>query len=236
MSLVELLVVLVVLVVVATLVVPHLTDLRIGASPDGRGGKSPQQIATETTMLHIRDAILGTSSQPGMWSDLGQRDECFPQTVAELLVFAPDLPPLTAPHHRATLLTSLQSFDPNTHLGWRGPYLQPSGARYVENSTAQFTRDYGYGPYPANDPNYHANDPAVLDAWGNPIILQFATPDTTDPNCIKYARLVSAGPNGAIDLLESAVPNTDGAVILTKGNCVDDVVLFFNVSVTDTRP
>ena len=56
-------------------------------------------------------------------------------------------------------------------------------------------------------------DPAMLDAWGSPIIIQWPTGDTTGT----YVRLVSAGPNGKIDTALTDLPAS------SRG---DDVVLF----------
>jgi type II secretory pathway pseudopilin PulG len=61
-------------------------------------------------------------------------------------------------------------------------------------------------------------DPAVLDGWGNPIVLQVPqTPGTTEHDRTRHARLVSAGPNGVIDTDPGELmPNERG----------DDLVLF----------
>ena len=187
LTLVELLVVLVLLIATALLVVPLFSDLSFGS---GNNRKSLQQIATEQTLMQVRAAILGTEGQKGLWSDLGQRDAYLPQKMADL--FNPS----------STLPLSLQSYyDPNTRLGWRGPYLLSSGARYGVNDV--------YGA---------ENDPAVLDGWGNPILIQ--TPDA------QYIRIVSKGADGVLD-----TPPADTMPALAT--CGDDVVLFLRVA--DTR-
>jgi len=183
LTLLELLVVLVVLVALAVVVVPMLSDLRFGR--EGEERKTPQQIVTEQTLLQVRAAILGADGQKGLWPDLAQREADLPQTIAELFVPRVGWP----------------DFDPNTRLGWRGPYLLSNGARYG-----------------ATDAYGNADDPAVLDGWGWPIVIQI--PDA------EHIRLVSKGEDGVLD--------TPPAVNLpTLAACGDDVILFLRVA--DTR-
>jgi type II secretory pathway pseudopilin PulG len=93
-------------------------------------------------------------------------------------------------------------FDPNTRRGWRGPYLLGSGARYG------VTDAYG-----------NADDPAVLDGWGQPVVIQLPDAD--------HIRVVSKGEDGVLD--------TPPAVNLpTLASCGDDVVFFLRVA--DARP
>jgi len=174
LTILELLVVLVVLVAVAGIIVPNVTDLRLGFAGDQ---KPPQRIATEQTLMQVRAAILGTNGQKGLWQDLGERDADLPQTIAELFV-----PRIGWP-----------IFDPNSRLGWRGPYLMSSGAQ-------------------------DAGSPAVLDGWGNPIMIQM--PDA------QHIRLVSKGEDGELTI-NPAEP------MPALPDCGDDVVLFLRVA--DTR-
>jgi hypothetical protein len=155
LTLLELLVVLLVLVAVAAIIVPNVTDLHLGFAGDR---KTPQQIATEQTLMQVRTAILGAEGQKGLWLDLAQREADLPQTIAEL--FVPRV--------------GWSEFDPNTRLGWRGPYLLSSGARYG------VTDVYG-----------NADDPAVLDGWGRSIVIQ--APDA------EHIRVVSKGEDGVLD-------------------------------------
>ncbi len=185
LTLLELLVVLMVLIVVAGVIVPNMTNLKIGSDINGNGGKSPQEIATVQTLMQVRSAILGAEGQKGLWPDLAQRDAALPQTMAELFVPRAGWP----------------GFDPNTRIGWRGPYLLSSGARYG-----------------ANDSYGSATDPAVLDAWGSPIVIQ--APDA------QHIRIVSGGADGVI--------NTPPIVTMPAlADCGDDVLLFLRAA--DTR-
>jgi prepilin-type N-terminal cleavage/methylation domain-containing protein len=86
-----------------------------------------------------------------------------------------------------------QSFDRNTRHGWHGPYIQ--------NQSGTYSVDDAYG-----DPG----DPAVLDGWGTPIVIQVMS-------SIEYARLVSAGPNRVID-----TPLSDNEAV-ARG---DDLIVF----------
>lgn len=191
LTLVELLIVLLVLIAVAAVIVPNVTDLRLGFSGDR---KTPKEIATTQTLLQVRAAILGENGQKGLWTDLGGRDADLPQKIAELFV------------SRA----GWAAYDPDTRRGWRGPYLMDNGARYGVNDA--------YGSI---------SDPAVLDGWGRPIVIQFPTSPVTEPERSLNVRLVSAGENGVID-------TPDDQAMPTRTDCKDDVVLFLRVA--DTRP
>lgn len=178
LTLIELLVVLVILAALAGVVLPHMNDLRIG--PFGTRGESPQEIATKTTLLRVRAAIMGDESMPGLWQDLGGGETELPLSIRELFIPRPGWP---------------TPFDPNTRLGWRGPYVMDNGARDG------------------------ADDPAILDGWGRPIVNQAPTALTI--------RLVSAGADGILE--------TPPAIAMpTLAACGDDLVLFLRTA--DTRP
>lgn len=110
--------------------------------------------------------------------------------------------------------------------GWRGPYIAPphgvfpaaSARRHASDATA-----LERGFYPSLASLYLADDwrdgfmdcsvygfpgePAVMDPWGNPYVLQIPPPQafsrrpaTVAPDARwQYARLVSAGPDGILD-------------------------------------
>ena len=116
----------------------------------------------------------------------------------------------------------IPAFDRNTNLGWRGPYLLNANATY-----------------PATNAYGTIGDPALLDPWGNPFILQIPTSGTSAPNNIAFARIISAGPNGIIDTSPAAVDS--GAPLPYNTNPYplpsargDDLVLFVNHS--DSNP
>lgn len=89
------------------------------------------------------------------------------------------------------------TYDPVSGRGWRGPYLLITAGRYPGmdpdgNAAARgFTSDFGV---PNSSPTSSDGDPAVLDGWGHPVVIQGST--------LSDARLVSAGPDG--NLLDSS--------------------------------
>lgn len=101
--------------------------------------------------------------------------------------------------------TSATPFDPLTSRGWRGPYLLDATGTYQVNANG-FSVAYG-----AN------GDPAVLDSWGHPIIIQ-AAPTASDSNPPNI-RLVSAGQDGIVQ-------TPDGDSYPSPTTRGDDVVLF----------
>ncbi|MEM8666806.1 MAG: type II secretion system protein [Planctomycetota bacterium] len=83
---------------------------------------------------------------------------------------------------------SAADFDPDTRIGWNGPYLVSSTGRYAVNATTKFIADYGA-----------TGDPAIVDSFtGSPIVFQVvAGPPASPPYDI---RVVSAGANGVLDI------------------------------------
>ena len=157
--------------------------------------RDSQAQGTLATMAQLREAIIGTPEQPGYQGDTA----ALPATLTDLFV---QPPPLVSP---AQPPPYVGVYDPNTRRGWRGPYIMNSTGNYVVNAARGFTTDYGQ------------NGPTMLDAWGQPIVLQVPV---SDPTC---ARLVSAGPDGIIQTpLATAMP--------TKAQCGDDIVMFLTHS------
>lgn len=195
-TLAELLVVLIILAAVAGTVIPMVAD-----SLDHSA-----QATTEASMASIRDAILGSGDQPGYFADLGT----LPVSVADLF----DVP--------STLPVQLQTFDANTRLGWRGPYLRHSGATYAVNSSTGFSALYGAD-----------GTPTVKDSWSNPIVIQWPSfAGSTNPGLPSlYARVVSAGPDG---ILQTPIATPTGQFFPSRADCGDDIVLFLRVA--DGRP
>lgn len=95
-----------------------------------------------------------------------------PTTLADLF----ELPPGVA------------SYDRYSHRGWNGPYLVPQGFVYKIDAAHGFTDDYGAD-----------GDPAVVDAWQHPMILQYPNVALNNDQRRQYARLISAGPDGVIN-------------------------------------
>jgi prepilin-type N-terminal cleavage/methylation domain-containing protein len=201
-TLVELVVVLAVLAVLAGLLLSKFSSIRFaGAGQD----RTAEEIATVATLGMVRDAIMGFPGQPGLWQDLGATQSRFPRVIADLFV--------TNNLSDYLLPPALLRYDPVARLGWRGPYVTPTGAQYAVNDSMDFTSDYG-----------NAGDPSVPDGWGRPIILQIPTISGTLD--WQDARLVSAGLDGKIDTPLNVQSPSDSARN-------DDLLLF--LLVTDQR-
>lgn len=187
-TLIELVVALAILVALGGIALYALTDISITVGDEKR---SSRQIATEASMSAIRDAILGTSAQNGYFQDLGQDADFFPEDLAALFEAPESLP------------EALRSFDPERGTGWMGPYLTTATGVFPELGSAVD----GYGV---------PGDPTMIDAWGNPIIIQRSTDQ-------KFSRLVSLGENGFLDTPQNVSEPTQAQ----RG---DDLLAFFFVS------
>jgi prepilin-type N-terminal cleavage/methylation domain-containing protein len=214
-TLMELVVVIVIVAVLAGLVL-SLVD----ASAD-----DAEEIVTRATMQAVAEAITGSSVGPGYLADM-KRDPAFPGVglrMSHLLVQGeqPD-------------------FDAATRRGWRGPYLRNAAGvrnlvaarngafpdredrRYFEDATFL---ERGFFLSRENNPYGEPGEAAVGDAWGNPIVLQIPP---GEPEAFRYARLVSAGPDG---VLATPLDRLGGWLVAEAGpERGDDLVLFLNRS------
>ena len=213
LTLLELTVTLVILMAVAGLVVPLLTTTTDAA----------ERRATLANMHKLRDILLGTPDRPGYLQDM--------QSVAvdskHSAIPAANINGVPEYLHDLFLQpSSAPNFNIESKLGWRGPYLTNATGRFHAGLDPSFAAYVDIGLV---DP------PAVLDGWGNPIVIQW--PSTGDPleTRAKYVRLVSAGPptlpglNGklsVIDTLASELTPQD----LTPNERGNDIVLFLRVS------
>jgi type II secretory pathway pseudopilin PulG len=82
-------------------------------------------------------------------------------------------------------------FDPNSRMGWDGPYIAGTTADVVQ-----------WGGM------------TLLDGWNHQIVVQYVNPSDE----LKDVRVVSAGPNGVID-----IPAAIATSALTSGNVGDDI-------------
>ncbi len=114
-TLIELILVVMVLAILAGVVVPLLGGLGNISTP--LGPKSDRLIVTETSMRAIQDAIIGTESRPGAWTDLGRKPNLFPIDLSLLL---------------SQVHPDAADFDPVTKIGWRGPYLKTGSSNLVD--------------------------------------------------------------------------------------------------------
>jgi prepilin-type N-terminal cleavage/methylation domain-containing protein len=108
--------------------------------------------------------------------------------------------------------------------GWRGPYAKGFSGRFPNASEKRFVDDadfYNRGFFPKIDylrlpEEFSLNgasvygfpgEPAIIDPWGNPYVLQIppaqafsamSATNVSDSLRFKYARIVSAGPDGIL--------------------------------------
>ena len=81
---------------------------------------------------------------------------------------------------------------PDSDLGWNGPYLEQNGTYTVTgNAATDYTTLYGGNL-----------DPAVLDPWLRPFVIQEVNP-LVPVGIARDVRIVSAGPDGKFDIAES---------------------------------
>jgi len=214
LTLLEMVVVLAILSAITGLLTYSLAPSRITFSSAGRD-RTAAHIVTDTTVQSIFEAVLGAPGAPGYWSDMEKVNVAFPMFVAQLYV-GPDQVAVSCPwtmlsaNSNTVWFKSLVAFNPRTGKGWRGPYLNATGASYpftLEATNRYFTGDL--------HPPALGSCPVPLDGWGNPIIIQWGTLDAAEQAAIssgldaaqiqvKHARIISAGPNGVLDSLSPA--------------------------------
>lgn len=194
-----------------------LPSSQTSQEPDERG-ETAQCRATKVSLQRLREVIMGTPEQPGYWQDMYLMDVSrpFPQPSLALTFIPPrqDHPQLRYLVVNPFTETGTKQYDPNTRRGWRGPYIAFPGGSYLVNTATAFINVYG-----------ETGDPALLDGWGHPIVIQEPTVGTPEEQ-LRYTRLVSAGPNGILDTPATELMPAD----LGKAECADDLVVFLRVS------
>ncbi|MFW5693486.1 MAG: prepilin-type N-terminal cleavage/methylation domain-containing protein [Thermoguttaceae bacterium] len=215
LTLLELLIVLTILVALSTIIVPTMGYL----------GRRSQSLAARENLYRLQELIVNR-----YWADMGELPR--PAVDVDGDVIEPDR--LDHPQLRYLFVNPDRAADADDPFlyqksanllsgrTWQGPYLSHSGARYTitdaDGTGTGFTDRYG-----------EDGDPAVLDAWGRPIVLQVPDESATDlPTDLGefteaqirrlHARLVSAGPNGRIEtptdvLMPSAAERGDDVVV-----------------------
>lgn len=194
MTLMELMVVLLILIATSAIVIPSFNNLEI-ATPAGETA-NPVTIATQATMNTVREAIAG---EDGVIETLSHKSNALPRNINDLVQEQ-------APDHMTEAAPELKFYDPINKIGWRGPYIHPTGKNEV-------------------------GEPTVVDGWGNELELQadFDEDGQIDQIESKFIRVVSAGPNGQIDTPSDVANMKPGKNIdseLTLSECGDDLVVF----------
>jgi type II secretory pathway pseudopilin PulG len=189
----ELVVVLFIVAALAAVAVPLVAGSRSQA----------QEAATTQTLVNVRDAVIQC------WQDapreLPKRNVADSSRVDYPQLYFLFVNPAT---WTGSTYTSVSNFDPVHNTGWRGPYLNQATGTYTIDAVAGFTDSYG-----------ESLDKAVIDAWGNPVVLQY--PGVTAG--LYDVRAVSAGDNGRIDI------NPGTASDALDGNVGDDLYVAFTL-------
>jgi prepilin-type N-terminal cleavage/methylation domain-containing protein len=224
-SLVELLIVIAVLAVAASLVIAHVGGAR----------EEAETTVTRAVLHAMREAVLGTPEAPGYLDDM----RGVPGFDRAAMRVHDVLDPSAYPAYAV--------YDPDAGRGWRGPYLRggppvqgangSDGNHFPDADERRWRRDRTFaerGFYrPDGESDYaRRGDRAVGDAWGNPIVLQVPPAEAFAAGAdgeqrFRFARLVSAGPNGVLETPladRMAGRRADGACP-DRG---DDLVLFLN--------
>lgn len=199
-TLVEVVMVVAILVVLAAVLLPRLDDVLDGT--DTQPGARHK--ITRLSLHELRAAIKGTPSHPGFEMDLGE----IPALIQDLLV----MPMVPLPSGKP-----VNPYSALSQMGWNGPYLQQATGKYIVDDTiggSGFTSAYGT-----------SNAPALLDAWGHTLILQWpTTAGLSLADRQRFTRLVSAGPDGKVNTpsgQQSPDPDDTGVV-------GDDVVVYLS--------
>lgn len=110
----------------------------------------------------------------------------------------------------------LALYDPSICSGWNGPYLIATGARYQATDWSDLADAPSFPTTYRRNITPTAPDPAVLDAWGCPLVLQQSIPILPDTRAPQQIRLVSAGRNRSLETADDAAGSSRG----------DDLALF----------
>lgn len=194
LTMLELLVVLLILIATALIVIPSFSNVEV-VTPSGNL-ENPTEIATQATLNTVRDAMAG---EDGVIETLSHKSNAMPRKINDLVNEE-------APEHFSVTAPELAVYDPINKIGWRGPYVLPTGRNEI-------------------------GEPTIIDGWGNELELQvdFDSDGNVDTTESKYIRVVSAGPNGEIETpadVSNMKPGEDETNELTLSECGDDMVIF----------
>jgi hypothetical protein len=200
LTLLELVMVVAILAFLAGLVTYNLTPNQLTFSGAG-GNKTAGRIATEVTLSRVKSSILGSVQSQGYWQDMN-RDMWYYPRYLEWLYRAPtEVGAENLTDEELVYHNSMMSYSPTRRVGWRGPYLQFQGSFIPLDPSRGFTPRIGGGVYRS-----------PIDAWGNPIVMQYPSSFFGEPIDFGNARgdtamalfvasntrLVSAGMDGIL--------------------------------------
>lgn len=217
-TLMELLVVIVILAAVAALVVSNVDKSR----------DDMDDVAERATMQTLRDALTGSAAGPGYLADMKHVPGFTMETLRTHDLLSPSRYP------------AFDKFDPVARRGWRGPYLRNAqgvtnrnrdrNGRFPDANEIRIEGDATFavrGFFPSS-PAYgygERDEVAAADLWGNPIVIQVPTA-SDEATRRRYARLVSAGPDGRLTTPLDLFGGMQSSGTATARG--DDRVLFLN--------
>ena len=210
LTLTELVVVLVILIAIAGLVIP-----RLGSTND-----TAKQTVALSSATEIRNAVMQ------FWSDCKYAYPTSP--VADQRIQLGHL-------FEIPTTGSFANYDPDVRLGWNGPYLESDGKTYVTDTGAGFTATYGSATqFAVRDPFINQDlDGDGTEESGSPFVIQEPTLLALEAGSTTYSigeprevRVVSAGPNGILDIEETRFASELEATPSLKG---DDIYVTFTL-------
>ncbi len=179
LTLIELVVVLTVLAALAGLVVPLIS----------RQAADARVSTTQASLRQIRDVILNRYLVDNPRSMIVITEDPDPTVIT--ITLAGQSQDVWAPTRIRSLFTQsprAAAYNPSVRLGWNGPYLVRTGARYP-GTTEATARGFIADEYA------HPDDPVLLDGWGNPLVVR----PIEDPNDGNHWAIISAGPDGNLN-------------------------------------
>lgn len=182
MTLLELTVVLLVLIALASLAIPYVS---------GTSRMAPCQ-TTDATLQAVKKAIMGGSIGAGFYSNtLGYYPKATKSTTADFNLFYLLTNPGTPP--------AWNNYNPKTGVGWNGPYLA-GGIVPDSRIDSSFASVIGevYNPATNTSGKVHtiinnSTNQQTMDAWFRPIVIQVPYDTVSSTYQLDNARIVSAG-------------------------------------------